>query len=642
MNDLKSNFILLFSLIEGMLSDDGKCKTFDKKGDGYVRSDGCVVIFMQKSSHARRIYSTVLNIRIDTAGSKEQDICFPNTEMQMRLIREAYKQIGLNPSDVSYVEADGTGSKVGDQCEVNAITDFFCSEPRDDPLLVGSVKSNMGHSEAASGLCSIAKILLAMEAGIIPGNLHYATPNPDLHGIVDGRIVVVDRNTPWTGGIVGVNSFGLGGVNTHVILKSHSKRKPTDHNDRIPRLVLLSGRTGEAIDLLLNAINENKDDTEFLGLINEIHATNTPLHRHRGYAVINNTTGNMLGGGDKVGDDKRPIWFIYSGMGSQWASMAKDLMQWDIFRKCMERCAEVLRPKGIDLIALLTESDEHIMDNILNVIVSIVAIQIGLTDVLMHLGIRPTGIVGHSFGEICCAYADGCFTAEETLLIAHCHGSFANTTPLEKGMMVSVGLSQDEVKVCVLFCFCLLLFVCLLLILVSSSSLKARLPCDIFVACNNSADNVTIAGPPSSVIDFVMQLNSEKIFAKPVKSCGFAFHTKYVSNAEFLRHELEKIILDPKKRSSRWISSVVPESDWSTPLGETCSATYFAHNVQTPVLFDEAVQKIPKNAICIEIAPTGLLQTVLKRSLGAGSINLSLMKRGHSSNLEYLLSSIGK
>lgn len=434
------------------MSDDGKCKTFDETGDGYVRSDGCVIIFMQKSSQARRIYSTVLNVRTNTDGSKEEGFISPNREMQMRLLRETYKEIGLNPSDVAYVEVDGTGSKEGDQTEVNAITDFFGNERRDNPLLVGSVKSNMGHAEAASGLCSIAKVLLAMEACCIPGNLHYATPNPDMHAIIDGRIKVVDRNTSWTGGIVGVSSFGFGGSNAHVILKSNSKQKLMEFNDRIPRLVLLSGRTDGAIDLLLNAINENKDDVEFLSLINGIHATNTPLHRYRGYAVIDSTIANVLGESDRVTDDDRPIWFIYTGMGSQWASMAKGLMRLDVFQKSMERCADVLKPKGIDLIALLTESDETVIDNVLNAVVSIVAVQIGLTDVLTHLGIKPTGIIGHSFGEISCAYADSCFTAEETLLIAYCHGNYADTTPFEKGMMASVGLSKDEIKVCDFFC----------------------------------------------------------------------------------------------------------------------------------------------------------------------------------------------
>lgn len=174
-------------------------------------------------------------------------------------------------------------------------------------------------------------------------------------------------------------------------------------------------------------------------------------------------------------------------------------------------------------------------------------------------------------------------------------------------------------------------------------NLKARLPSDVFAACDNSISNVTIAGGPESVTQFVKQLTSEEVFAKPVKSSGNAFHTKYIADiGPKLRDGLEKIILAPKSRSLRWISSSISESNWLTSLAEKSSAAYFVNNVLSPVLFRGAVQKIPKNAICIEIAPTGLLQAILKHSLGKDAINLSLVKRGHENNLSFFLSNIGK
>lgn len=444
---LKPTMSLQFKRL-GMLSVEGKCKAFDETGAGYVRSDGCVVVFMQKASAARRIYSTVLNVRTNTDGSKEQGITFPDGRMQNRLIQETYNEIGLNPADVVYVEAHGTGTKVGDPQEVNSITDFFCKD-RKTPLLIGSVKSNMGHSEPASGVCSIAKVLLAMEAGVIPGNLHYTAPNPDLYGIVDGRVKVIDRNTPWNGGIIGLNSFGFGGANAHVIMRSNPKPKSTTPSDTIPRLAVLSGRTDEAVDLLLDDIEKNKTDEEYLGLINEIHSKNIPLHYSRGYAVVgeNDTIREV----SEVVDDKRPIWYIYSGMGSQWASMAKDLMPLEAFRNSINRCADALRPEGIDLIEILTKSDEATFDHILNSFVAIAAVQVGLTDVLTHLGISPNGIIGHSVGELGCAYADGCFTPEQTVLAAFWRGRSILETDLKKGMMAAVGLSWEDTKVIRIF-----------------------------------------------------------------------------------------------------------------------------------------------------------------------------------------------
>lgn len=194
---------------------------------------------------------------------------------------------------------------------MNAICDFFCKD-RKTPLLMGSVKSNMGHSEPASGVCSIAKLLIAMEAGVLPGNLHFKNPNPDLYGLMDGRIKVVDKNMEWDGGIVGLNSFGFGGANAHVILRSNKKPKASGQIGDIPRLALVSGRTEEAVDTLLKEIERNRDDEEFVGLVNEIHSNNIPLHYFRGYTVM---TADGLNEREitEYRDEKRPVWFIYSG-----------------------------------------------------------------------------------------------------------------------------------------------------------------------------------------------------------------------------------------------------------------------------------------------------------------------------------------
>lgn len=460
---LKPTMSLQFKRL-GMLSPDGACKAFDESGNGYVRSEGCVVIFMQRAVNARRIYSSVLNVRTNTDGSKEQGITYPSGDMQNRLIRETYQDIGLNPMEVTYVEAHGTGTKVGDPQEVNSICDFFCKD-RKSPLLIGSVKSNMGHSEPASGVCSLAKLLIAMNEGVIPANLHFNKPNPDLHGLLDGRMKVVDKNLKWDGGIIGVNSFGFGGANAHVILKSHRKPKVVTPKDEFPKLVVCSGRTEEAVEAILDDAVKHQDDEEFLGLINEIHSKPISAHYYRGYAMLKgeNVTKEVL----DFKDERRPIWYIYSGMGSQWASMAKDLMQVDVFRNSIHRCAEALKPEGLDLVDILTKSDESRFDNILYSFVSIAAVQVALTDVLTHVGLTPDGMVGHSVGELGCAYADGCFTPEQTVLAAYWRGRSILDTNLSEGAMAAVGLSWEECH--------------------------KRLPKDVIPACHNSEDSVTVS-----------------------------------------------------------------------------------------------------------------------------------------------------
>ncbi|GAB0087210.1 Fatty acid synthase [Sergentomyia squamirostris] len=597
----------------GVLSPDGTCKTFDQNGSGYVRADACVVMFLQKAKNSRRVYATVLNVRTNTDGAKQLGITYPSGEMQKELIEETFEEINLNPHDVVYVEAHGTGTPVGDPQEVNAICDFFCKD-RKTPLLIGSVKSNMGHSEPAAGICSIAKVLIAMETGVIPANLHYKTPNPDLYGILDGRLKVVDKNTPWNGGVVCINSFGFGGTNVHLIMKSNPRPKVLSPLDEHKRLVVASGRTAEAVETMLSAAEAHADDEEYLAMNNDIHSKEIPQHDYRGYTVLSSDVPSreVL----ELNGVQRPIWFIYSGMGSQWAHMAKELMQIECFSRSIHRCAEALRPEGVDLLEVLIKYDESRLD-LVSAFISIAAVQVALTDLLKHIGIVPDGIIGHSTGELGCAYADGCLTLEQTVLAAYWRGKCVIDTELPPGLMAAVGLTWEECQ--------------------------KRLPKDILPVCHNSTDSVTISGPVESVTKFVEQLNKEGIFAKAVHTYGYAFHCKYVADAGIkLRKYLNKIIPNPKNRTDKWKSSSVPDREWDQPLAQQSSADYHANNFLSPVLFHEAIQHIQKNAICIEIAPHGLMQAILKRALGKDVTNLSLMKKNSENNIHFLLSSIGK
>lgn len=609
---LKPNNSLQFHRLN-MLSMEGKCKAFDETGNGYVRAEAAAVVYLQKASAAKRVYATVLGAKTNTDGHKEQGITFPAGSMQNKLIRETYAEAGVDPGDTVYFEAHGTGTKVGDPQEVNSIADFFCKN-RKEPLLIGSVKSNMGHSEPASGVCSLAKIVIAMEAGIIPANLHFQSPNKDIPALNDGRLKVVSKHEPFKGGIVSVNSFGFGGANAHIILKSNPKPKTNWPADPLPRVVGVSGRTPEAINSLLDRAEKNKNDEEFLALLDEIHRSNINGHGYRGYAVLSDPSTREVSEASNV---KRPIWFVFSGMGSQWAGMAKDLMQVEGFKESIKKSSDALKPHGVNLEDIIVNGTQSTFDNVLNSFVSIAAMQVALTDILKTVGIEPDGIVGHSVGEIGCAYADGTLTAEQAVLAAYSRGRAILESKLPLGAMAAIGLSWDETK--------------------------KRCPPEIFPACHNSADSVTISGPPEAIDKFVQQLNAEDIFAKKVNSSGTAFHSKYIAEAgPKLRKALDAIIPNAKPRTSRWISSSIPESAWGTPLAQQSSAAYHVNNLLSPVLFYEALQHVPENAISIEIAPTGLLQAILKRALGAKATNISLVKRGHENNVQFLLSALGK
>ncbi|KAI5717132.1 hypothetical protein M8J77_000765 [Diaphorina citri] len=609
---LKPNTSLQFHRLN-MLSPQGMCKAFDVAGNGYVRSEACVVLFLQKASVARRAYATLVNARCNTDGNKEQGITFPAGGMQKKLIKEVYAEAGINPADVSYVEAHGTGTKVGDPQEVNAITDVFCKD-RSSPLLLGSVKSNMGHSEPASGLCSIAKVLIAMEAGAIPANLHFYEPNPDLPGLLDGRLQVVNKKWPWNGGYAAINSFGFGGANAHILLKSNPKPKTPAIQDNVPRLVAVSGRTEEAVEHFLQKIESIPRDDEFIALLHEIHNTNIAGHPYRGYTVLsdNSATHELA----DFNGEKRPVWYVFSGMGSQWAGMVKGLLHIPVFDQSIRKSAEALRGENFDLIPVITSEEPDTFEHILNSFVSIAAVQIALVDLLSSVGISPEGIVGHSVGEVACAYADGTLTAEQTILCAYWRGRSILECKLAPGAMAAVGLSWEEVK--------------------------ARAPADIVAACHNNVDSVTISGPPAAIDKFVAELSAEGVFAKKVASSGHAFHSKYIAEAgPKLRSSLDRIIPAPKPRSARWISSSIPEDHWGTPLAQQSSPAYHVNNLLSPVLFYEALQHVPENAVVIEIAPHALLQAIIKRAK-PGAVSIGLTKRGAPDLPAHLLSGLGK
>jgi len=602
----------------GMLSKDGKCMAFDASGNGYVRSEAIVTLYLQKAKDARRIYATVIHAKTNVDGNKSQGITYPNGEMQNQLMREVYNESGINPKDITYVEAHGTGTKVGDPEEVNSIDKLFCKD-RKTPLLIGSVKSNMGHAEASSGVCSIAKILIVMESGIIPANLHFNTPNPNIPALKEERIRVIAKATPWNGGLIAINSFGFGGSNAHIILRSNPKMKLSpilDTTKLLPRLVLVSGRTEEAVHTLLNKAREYQKDNEFLSLLDAIHNNNIHGHNIRSYEIF--SSDGMREMTETMNyNEKRPIWFVFSGMGTQWPGMGRELLSIEIFQRSLQRCADALMPYGIDLMNIIMNSTVETFENIIDSFVSIAAVQIALVDILTAIGIYPDGIVGHSVGELGCAYADNTFTLEQTILAAYYRGKSIVNTKLEPGSMMVVGLSwKDAQEMC---------------------------PPDVSPACNNAADSVTISGPTESLLKFAEELKSKGIFTKMVSSSGFAFHSKYIASAgPKLRASLDKIIPNPKRRSAKWISSSIPESAWSSPLAQFSSSAYHVNNLLSPVFFQEAIAHIPKNAMTIEIAPHCLLQAILRRSLSSTVTNISLQKCNHFNNLVFLLSNIGK
>uniref|UniRef100_A0A8C2CK73 Fatty acid synthase n=1 Tax=Cyprinus carpio TaxID=7962 RepID=A0A8C2CK73_CYPCA len=611
---LKPNTSVQFMKL-GMLSPEGACKSFDASGNGYCRSEAAVAVLLTKKSMAKRIYATVLNTGNNTDGYKEQGVTFPSGEMQQRLVRSLYQEANISPEQVEYIEAHGTGTKVGDPQEVNGIVSVFCQSQR-DPLLIGSTKSNMGHPEPASGLAALAKVVLSLEHGVWAPNIHFHDPNPDIPALTDGRVRVVSEPIPVRGGIVGINSFGFGGSNVHIILRPHDKKTLAQSvQPSVPRLLQASGRTEEAVTALLNNAQQHKDNPSYLSLLNDVSGVPTAGMPYRGYALIG--AQGELTEVQQAQPTPRPLWYICSGMGTQWAGMGRTLMQLPEFRESILRSDVALKHTGLCVSRLLMDADESTFEDTVHAFVGLAAIQVAQIDMLQRMGLQPDGIVGHSVGELACGYADGSLSHSETILAAYWRGRCIKEANLPPGGMAAVGLTWEECK--------------------------AQCPQGVVPACHNAEDTVTISGPQDSVSKFVAQLKESGVFAKEVRSAGVAFHSYYMASiAPALLSALQKVIKNPRPRSSRWISTSIPQADWESPLALYSSAEYHVNNLVSPVLFQEGLSFVPDNAVAVEIAPHALLQAILKRSLKPTCSILPLMKRGHANNLEFFLSHVGK
>ncbi|XP_077489974.1 fatty acid synthase-like [Amblyomma americanum] len=605
----------------GMLSPDGKCRTFDSCANGYARSEAIGVFFLQRETEARRIYAKVKHIKAYSDGHRSEGITFPSHQALARLLRDTYSEAGVDPCKVGYVEAHGTGTQVGDSQELLSISNVFCQPQREKPLKVGAVKSNVGHAEPASGIASLAKVILAMETGIIAGNLHFNEPNPKIACLHDGSIEVVDKETALPCGPVGLNSFGLGGTSIHVILESnqgpHVDSIPREKPE-LPRLVIVAGRSEDSLARTLDQLEEEGPypDAAY-ALLNRIGQPSVKQFPYRGFAVIpvDGSGKEVVKVVERAPFEKRPLWFVFTGMGCQWKGMARRMMQFEPFARSMRKSHEVLTMLGVDVIDVAT-NDNDVFQSMASIQASVVAVQVALVDTLRAVGIQPDGMVGHSVGEIGCAYADGCLTSEQAVLCAYRRGRCIDLANLPDGAMAAVGLTWEEAA--------------------------KRCRDGVVPACHNAEDSVTVSGPKHAVTELVEGLRAEGVFAREVDSANVAFHSQDMKIiAPAFLDAVHKVVPVPKQRSRRWVSSCMPESRWHEPVCLNCSGEYLVHNLVDPVLFHEAISHAPENAIFVEIGPHCLLQPILRRALGPNATCLGLMKRDED-NLRFFLKSLGK
>ncbi|XP_070505891.1 fatty acid synthase-like [Chironomus tepperi] len=607
-----------------ILAKDGICRPFDEDATGFTRAETICVMFLQKRKDSKRIYANVVYSSSNNDGFKKEGASFPSKIMQQQLIENFYQTIKLDPVNVNFVEAHATGTKLGDPEELAAIDEVFAKRTgRSKTLTIGSVKSNMGHAEAASGMASMAKIILSFENQKFPPNINLKSPRSDVAAFSEGRIKVATEVENLDTEYIAMNSFGLGGGNAHSLFRGNPKVKSNSGipDDDLGRMLLWSGRTEAAINAIFDDITQRPLDAEHIALLQNSQIQTTSANTYRGYGMFINdkTEGKAVCVKQNIqyfNGSRRPVVFVYSGIGSQWLEMGRDLMKIPLFAQSIEKCHEILRNKGIDLKNIITSSDEDTFSSVLHSYVGIVAIEIALTDILKALNIVPDYIIGHSVGELGCAYVDNCLTAEETILVAHARGEANKESQTIKGAMAAVGMNHLE--------------------------LKDILPGDIDIACHNGEDSSTISGPVDSINAFVEKLKEDKIFVKEVACSGVPLHSRYITEiGQNLKNKLRCIIKEPKMRSDKWLSSTFTQDMWSQDEAAICSAEYQTKNLLNPVLFQEVTKLLPENVLMIEVAPSGLLRAILKRNVKEG-VYVNLTDKNSKDGYDYFMESLGK
>jgi fatty acid synthase len=409
-------------------------------------------------------------------------------------------------------------------------------------------------------------------------------------------------------------------ISAHILLKRNEKFKINNGapKDSLPRLVVWSGRTEGAVNCIFDYLVQRPLDVELIGLMHCSQNDSYWKNIYRGYAILKQEEDKNASciKRDVIANTltKRSIVWVFSGVGSQWLNMGKSFLAIPLIKSAIENCHSLLADKGLDLIDIITSDDPKKFDNILNTFVGIVAIQIGMVDVLKQLGIEPDYIIGHSVGEIACAYADGCFTAEQAILAAYYRGLAFNQSNIIDGSMAAVGMSADELKIII--------------------------PQDIDIACHNTHNLCTISGPAESVKTFVEELKSRQVFAREVNCSHVPLHSRYIRKAAGKFYsQLQKIIPKPKTRSPKWLSTSVPKLEWKANADS--SAEYHLNNLLNRVFFDETSTMLPSNSVTIEISPHCLLQAILKVNL-PNSVHIGMSHRNNQDNTNYFLTALGK
>jgi acyl transferase domain-containing protein/acyl-CoA synthetase (AMP-forming)/AMP-acid ligase II/acyl carrier protein len=571
----------------GMMAPDGRCKAFDAAANGYVRSEGCGVVVLKPLSKALAdrdpVYAVVRGSAMNQDG-RSNGLTAPNGQAQEAVLRAAYRDAGVNPADIDVIEAHGTGTSLGDPIEALALGSVLAEgRPADRPVLLGSVKTNVGHLESAAGLAGFIKTALALKHGEVPASLHFHAANPHIPFDQLPLRVVTERQ-PWPArgrpARAGVSSFGFGGTNAHVVLEAVSVTPATKVANNDSQIVPLSARSPEALHQTAESWIEFLSTTE--ASIADLASTSTRRrghHDHRLVVVARDRTELTEKLKAWLADDPRagtssgrrlpnrrpkPVW-VFSGQGPQWWGMGRRLLETEpVFRAAVEACDVAFVPLAGWSLAeeLRTQNDPARLDDTDRVQPVLFALQVGLAALWRSWGIEPAAVVGHSLGEAAAAYVAEALNLDDTVRIVF-HRSRLQHRLSGHGKMAAVGLTADQ----------------------STTALRG-FEGRLALAAINGPKATVWSGEPAALEEALEPLAARDVFHRVLRG-QVAFHSPQM---EPLRDELTQSLagLTPRPATVPFYSTVTGgQFD-----GAELDASYWGRNLREPVQFAAAADAL--------------------------------------------------